>query len=108
MKISIDTITNYLNNETPLKTRAILSDFVGANITVSGEILGIAKRDDLVRFSIKTTSNGRIMTTYADFDAAIKPELKAKKIKKGSTVNLSGNFKSSGTEAIVINNSYLS
>ena len=45
--ITLETITDYLNNNSMLKVRSILSDYAGAIIEISGLVEKVARREDL-------------------------------------------------------------
>ena len=104
-EMTLETITDYLNNNSLLKARSILADYKDASIKITGVISKIAKREGLLRFVVETTAKERKMTIFANFDSEkAKAKVKEMKIKKGKTVNLAGNFQTAGTEAICLNN----
>ena len=101
--ITLETIIDTLNNHELSEARLMLAEFVGAKIAIKGLVEKVANRQDLLRFVIQTTANGREMMVFANFDSdESRAKVKERKIKKDVNVSITGLFQTVGTEAIVL------
>ena len=106
-EITLGQITEALDKFRLAEARDSLYKYVGANLTITGKVEKVAKRDGL-RLCVKVDGMGgeRSLIVFADFnDETQQQRIKDKKIRKGSAIELTGKFCTFGETTVTVDNS---
>ena len=101
-QITLEEIAHALNTHSLAGARALLADYTGAQLKVSGTILKLVKRDGL-KLIVKAETSNRSFEILATMTAAEGKKVVDAKIRKNSVITVTGKFASFGSCAIVIN-----
>ena len=100
-QIALEEIAHALDAHSLAGARALLADYTGARLKVSGIILKLVKRDG-VKLIVKAETTNRSFEILATLTAAEGKKFIDAKVRKNTPIALSGKFQSFGTHAVTL------
>jgi len=102
--ITLDAITKAFAERSVSDARAILYDRIGAALSVAATVEKTIRRDGSLKLLLRNSN----YLIFADFnDLREQNKVKARKVKKGSKVAITGDFRTAGYCALTMNNARL-
>jgi hypothetical protein len=101
--ITLETIIEAFDKYSVPEAREMLSDRIGARLSIKGVIEKVIKRDGLKLF-VKPDGLPKTFMIFADFyDEKERERIRQSKLRKGSMVAFTGDFRTAGYCALTMN-----
>lgn len=105
--ITLETIVEAFENFILKEAREILYDRIGVSLSVDGVIEKVIKRDGGLKIYFKPNglAEGKTFMVFAEFtDEKEREKVKASKLRKGSKIAITGDFRTAGQSAATMEN----